>query len=45
MSGFEVAGVVLAVLPFVIEASKPYGDALLEAVKRSARDAGLQEFF
>lgn len=48
MSGFEVAGVVLAVLPFFIETYKAYGDhaiALQKAVTRSARDKGLQEFY
>ncbi|KAJ0115202.1 hypothetical protein J7T55_001612 [Diaporthe amygdali] len=48
MSGFEVAGVVLAVLPFFIEAGKAYGDhatALQKAVTRSTRDKELQEFY
>lgn len=48
MSGFEVAGIVLAVLPFFIETYKAYGDqttALQKAVTPFARDKGLQEFY
>lgn len=45
MSGFEVAGVVLAILPFFIEAGKSYVDTFRKAVTRSARDEGLLDFY
>lgn len=48
MSGFEVAGLVLAVLPFFIEAGKSYVDqarAFGQAVTPSNFDIELQEFY
>lgn len=48
MSGFEVAGIVLAVLPFFIETYKAYGHqttALQKAVTPTARNKDLQDFY
>lgn len=48
MSGFEVAGVVLAVLPFFKETYKAYGDhvtAFQKAWTPFARDRGLRKFY
>jgi|SRR3569833_193642 len=48
MSGFEIAGVVLAVLPFFIEAGKAYAQnvgALQKATSRAKRDEKLSEFY
>ena len=48
MSGFEVVGVVFAVLPLFIEAGKAYvhhGSALHKAVKPSIRDDKLVDFY
>ncbi|KAH7142859.1 hypothetical protein B0J13DRAFT_503233 [Dactylonectria estremocensis] len=45
MSGFEIAGIVLAVLPLFIEAAKEYSETAHKATSRSASDEKLQEFY
>lgn len=48
MAGFEVAGIVLAVLPFFIEAGKAYSDqarAFRQAIMPSKFDQELQDFY
>ncbi|KAF6514185.1 hypothetical protein HZS61_006441 [Fusarium oxysporum f. sp. conglutinans] len=46
MSGFEIAGIVFAVLPLFIEAGRAYSDSPVhKAVSRSASDEKLQDFY
>ncbi|KAH6995388.1 hypothetical protein EDB80DRAFT_161715 [Ilyonectria destructans] len=46
MSGFEIAGIVFAVLPLFIEVGKAYsGSALHKAASRPLHDEKLQEFY
>ena len=48
MSGIECAGLVLAVLPLVIEAAKAYKhgvDTILDVVSNSRRDDKLEDFY
>lgn len=48
MSGFEIAGVVLTVLPLFTEAGKAYTEdasAMQKAASRSARDKALHDFY
>lgn len=45
MSGIEVVGIVLAVLPFFIDAAKNNAKALRQAAKRLNYDKELQEFY
>lgn len=45
MSGFEIAGIVLAVLPCFTEAGKRNGAAIGNAMKKSKRNQELEEFY